>query len=123
MFNSMRYEDEKDHMIRNDSAFSNCFKKQDELDMKVDFLISSYCLNILIKNDLDEFKKGTSTLTFKETVDQIKIKQDKFIEDLSHDMDHNQGNLLRGIVKKIVRSGGHFNFFSCYLLSNTLKWL
>ena len=98
MFNSMRYEDEKDHMIRNDSAFSNCFKKQDELDMKVDFLISSYCLNILIKNELDEFKKETSTLTFKETIDQIKIKQDKFVEDLSHDVDHNRGNLLKGIV-------------------------
>ena len=94
----MRYEDEKHHMIRNDSAFSNFFKKQDELDMKVDFLISSYCLNILIKNDLDEFKKETSTLTFEEIVDQIKMKQYKFIEDLSHDMDHNQGKLLRGIV-------------------------
>ena len=94
----MRYEDEKDHMIRNDPTFSKFFKKQDELNMKVDFLISSYCLNILIKNDLDEFKKETSTLTFKETVDQIKMKQDKFIEDLSHDMDHNQGDLFRGII-------------------------
>ena len=94
----MRYEDEKDHMIRNDPSFSKFFKKQDELNIKVDFLISSYCLNILIKNDLDEFKKETSTLTFEEMVDQIKMKQYKFIEDLSHDMDHNQGILLRSIV-------------------------
>ena len=86
----MRYEDEKDHIIRKDSLmvlFSSKFKNTEEL---VDFQISLYCLNILMKQDLQEFEKDDSTTSFEKMLDRIKIKQSKFIKALSHDLDHNK---------------------------------
>ena len=90
MFNTMRYEDEKDRIIRQDSLMVSLSSKLKTVLEKMDFLTSSYCLNILIKKDLEEFKEEDSNTTFEEVMKKIQTNHSKFIEALSHDSEHNK---------------------------------
>ena len=90
MFNTMRYEDEKDQIIRQDSLMVSLTSKLKTKLEKVEFLISSYCLNILIKKDLEEFKEENSNTTFEEMMKKIQTNHSEFIKALSHDAEHNK---------------------------------
>ena len=86
----MRYEDEKDHIIRKDSLMVFFSSKRKNTEELVDFQISLYCLNILIKQDLQEFEKDDCTSSYEELISNIKVKQAKFMKALSHELDHNK---------------------------------
>ena len=68
----MRYEDENTQIIRRDSlmvSISSKFKTPEQL---VDFQISLYCLILVIKNDLEEFKKENSITSFEDMMNETK---------------------------------------------------